>query len=158
VNVSAAPLIVIGTAGQTVSYWSEGFLQIFSNTSFNVEVVVRGNAPPSITVRTVGGTVGELSYGVEHQPVFTKGQRSRLFLEPRDDGTYHVVGLAQGKQDAPPGVIAADPACGIPPAELPPTGGVVGPGSGQASRLFVLGAALALAAGAAVLLWRLRRT
>jgi Matrixin len=32
--------------------------------------------------------------------VFTKDQRSRLFLEPRDDGTYHVTGLEEGKQDA----------------------------------------------------------
>jgi len=93
---------VTGTAADTLSYYDNEKLQIFSDTTFNVDKVERGEVASTIVVHTVGGAAGELREIVEHQPVFTKGERSRLFLEPRDDGTYHVVGLEEGKQDAKP--------------------------------------------------------
>ena len=91
---------MIGTAGDGTSYWSEESRLIFTNTTFHVESVERGSPYSTITIRALGGTVGEVMQMTEHHPVFTKGERSRLFLEPIADNTYEVVGLDQGKQDA----------------------------------------------------------
>src|SRR6266545_5276422 len=156
VNVAAAPVIVIGTAGETVPYFDEVQLLIFSNTTFHVEVIVRGSVASTITVRTVGGTVGDLTLVSEHEPVFFPGQRSRLFLEPGDDGTYIVVGLAEGKQDLPPGVTAADPACRIPALAVPRTGVGAHSENGHAI-LALLAAGLALTATGGLALGRLRQ-
>ena len=156
VNIAAAPVIVIGTAGERVSYFDAVKLLIFSNTTFHVEVIVRGSVASTITVRTLGGTVSDLTLTTEHQPIFTPGQRSRLFLEPQSDGTYTVVGLVAGKQDLPPGVAAADPACAIPAVAVPRTGGGARSGNGRAN-FALLAAGLAIAASAGVMLVRLRR-
>ena len=156
VNVAAAPVIVIGTAGETVPYFDEVQLLIFSNTTFHVEVIVRGSVASTITVRTVGGIVGDLTLVSEHEPVFFPGQRSRLFLEPGDDGTYVVVGLAEGKQDLPPGVTAADPACRIPALAVPRTGVGAHSENGRAI-LALLAAGLALTATGGLALGRLRQ-
>ncbi len=87
-------------AGETTSYWSEADRLIFSETSFLVTEVQRGEPLSVIAIRTIGGTVGDVTHMLEYQPVFTTGEVSRLFLEPNVDGTYHVVGAAWGKQDA----------------------------------------------------------
>lgn len=114
VDVSAAPVVVIGVSGETSSYWSENDRLIFSETAFHVETTQRGTTPADISVRTLGGTVKDLTITVngqritfpeltlmaEHQPMFQAGEKSRLFLEPESDSTYTVVGLAEGKQDS----------------------------------------------------------
>jgi hypothetical protein len=124
VNVGAAPVIVIGTAGETISFWSSEPRIILSDTTFHVESVVRGDAASTIIVRAVGGTVEGTTMQVsDGQVVFASGQRSRLFLELTSEGIYRVVAGADGKQDAPPGVTPSNPACALPVARVPATGG-----------------------------------
>jgi hypothetical protein len=124
INVAAAPIIVIGTAGETVSFLSPEPVNIFSDTSFQVETVVRGEVASIITIRALGGTVGNLTQTMSHgQVIFTKDERSRLFLELTSEGVYRVVAGSDGKQDAPAGVAPSNPACALQAARVPGTGG-----------------------------------
>jgi hypothetical protein len=149
-------VIVIGTAGETVSYFDAAKSLIFSNTAFHVEVVVRGSVASVITVQTVGGIVNGITQVTEHQPRFTAGQRSRLFLDLQKDSTFKVVGLEAGKQDLPQGVMAADPSCALPPVAVPRTGSASSPEEGRAL-LPVLLVTTAVAGAAALMLRRVLR-
>lgn len=102
VDVGAAPIIVIGTAGEGESFWSATGQNIHTLTSFHVEKVKRGEVASDIKIRTLGGTVGLLTQIIEPQPVFEAGERSRLFLHRLDNGNYKVFGGDQGKQDEKP--------------------------------------------------------
>lgn len=104
VDVSAAPVIVVGTAGSSNSSWSDKEKVIHTSTSFHVAEVERGNPAPDIVINTLGGRLAEsgLTQVTQHQPTFVPDQRSRLFLEPvkGETETYEVVGEEEGKQDS----------------------------------------------------------
>lgn len=52
----------------------------------------------TVTVRTLGGTIGELAQLVPGEAVLTKGSTHVLFLdEARGDAVYRVSGMAQGQ-------------------------------------------------------------
>jgi hypothetical protein len=99
---------VITPVTQT-SLWQGG--RIFTYTDVHVDQGVAGAAlPESITVRTMGGDVGNIGQAVEGEAVLTVGRPSLLFLHPAsaisgDDGTgltshaatYVVTARAQGQ-------------------------------------------------------------
>jgi hypothetical protein len=78
-----------GSAG-----WDAG--EIWTFTSFEVEEAWRGAPPARITVRLLGGRVGNLTSSVAGVPRFRVGEDVVLFLErtPRGDST--VVSWEQG--------------------------------------------------------------
>lgn len=98
-----APVVVVGVAGDATSRWEDG--NIFTYTTVAVSEVERGEAPSSIRVRTLGGTVEEITQTVSHGVTFRHGERSRLYLRRAGDH-YRLVSGNNAKDSldpAPPG-------------------------------------------------------
>lgn len=93
---SEAKVIVVARAVKQISAWDETRSRIYTDTDFSVEEAVKGGISGSLTVRYLGGTVGELAQSVAGSPSFTVGSKYVLFLEPGSGGRYRVVGFSQG--------------------------------------------------------------
>jgi hypothetical protein len=63
--------------------WENG--RIFTYTRVQVDTVVAGRLPTELSVRTMGGSVGDIAQIVEGEAVLALGQRSLVFLRPRVD-------------------------------------------------------------------------
>lgn len=70
-------------------------------TYWSVQVVdtLKGTVQEELTVRVVGGTVGEDTYKVSHAPEFNSGDHSIIFLTTYPDGKTGVNEGALGKVD-----------------------------------------------------------
>ena len=95
-QVSTAGIIVVARAGSQVSSWDSQKQFIFTETTFHIEQAVKGTASGTVTLRQLGGRVGEIAQSVAGSAVIVSGRRYVLFLEQRSDGTYRVVGFNQG--------------------------------------------------------------
>ncbi len=78
------------------SYWDEGLMQIFTDTTFDVIEQAKGEGPREITITLMGGRVGIIDTVVPGTPSFAIGEEAVLFTESRPDGRKHLVGLSQG--------------------------------------------------------------
>ncbi len=74
--------------------WDAG--EIWTLTSFEVEEAWRGSPPARITVRLLGGRVGNLTSSVSGVPRFRAGEEVILFLERTPRGDFTVVSWEQG--------------------------------------------------------------
>ncbi|MCB9546980.1 MAG: hypothetical protein H6706_14160 [Myxococcales bacterium] len=94
-------LIFIGTVSDQKSTLQESPRQVFTETTFRVEQVVKGEKQATFTLRQLGGSVGEgatfFGQDVPGYARFQVGERVALFLERTDTGRLVVTGLAQGK-------------------------------------------------------------
>lgn len=90
----AAPLIVRARCARTSVGWDMG--EIWTFTLFDVEDMWRGKASPQITVRLLGGRVGNITSHVSGVPQFRPGDDVVLFLEPTQRGDFSVVSWEQG--------------------------------------------------------------
>ena len=79
---------------RTVTRSTDG--RIASLARFEVVARAKGDAPDVVTVRQLGGRSGDTELVVPGAPLSETGDEVVLFLEPRDDGTHGVVGLALG--------------------------------------------------------------
>ena len=70
--------------------------EIWTFTNFAVEQVWRGTAPAQITVRLLGGRMGNLTSSISGVPRFRAGEEVLLFLEPTARGDFSVVSWEQG--------------------------------------------------------------
>ena len=95
-QVSAAEVIVVARAVSQVSSWDSQERFIFTETTFRIEEAVKGTASGTVTLSLLGGQVSEIAQSVAGSPVVIQGRSYVLFLEPRIDGTYRVVGFNQG--------------------------------------------------------------
>jgi hypothetical protein len=90
----AAPLIVrVRCAGSSVAFDAG---EIWTFTSFHVEETWRGDAPSEITVRLLGGNMGNITSHVSGVPRFRLGENVILFLEPTKRGDFSVISWEQG--------------------------------------------------------------
>ena len=89
-----ATLIVRARCLGSSAGWDAG--EIWTLTSFSVEEVWRGSAPPRITVRLLGGRAGNLTSSVSGVPRFRSGEEVILFLEPTPRREFSVVSWEQG--------------------------------------------------------------
>jgi hypothetical protein len=87
---------VIVRARCTGNSTSQNAGEIWTLTNFAVEQVWRGTAPAQITVRLLGGRVGNLTSSVSGVPRFRAGEEVLLFLEPTSRGDFSVVSWEQG--------------------------------------------------------------
>lgn len=78
----------------TRSLWLNG--EIWTDTDFEVIERAKGALPPTITVRTLGGTLGHLHSSVEEAPLFHPGEETYLFLWSREGQPLRVLGWSQG--------------------------------------------------------------
>jgi hypothetical protein len=90
----AAPLIVRARCAANSVAFDAG--EIWTFTSLQVEEVWRGEAPPQITVRLLGGTMGNLTSHVSGVPQFRPGEDVILFLQPTKRSDFSVVSWEQG--------------------------------------------------------------
>lgn len=95
-QVSTAEIIVVAEVGNQVSSWDSQGRFIFTETTFHVEEAVKGTVSGTVTLRQLGGQVGEIAQSVAGSPVVIPGRKYVLFLELRTDGSYRVVGFNQG--------------------------------------------------------------
>lgn len=79
---------------RTVTRSADG--RIESLARFEVVARAKGDAPDVVTVHQLGGRSGDTELVVPGAPLSETGDDVVLFLEPRDDGTHGVVGLALG--------------------------------------------------------------
>ncbi len=87
--------------------------QVFTDTEFRVEQVLKGTKTESWTLSQLGGVVGEgaeqVGQAVPGYPSFEVGERVVLFLERTQTGRLVPTGLNQGKY-----TISPDPKGGTP--------------------------------------------
>ncbi|MGH9717459.1 MAG: hypothetical protein ACRD4R_12140 [Candidatus Acidiferrales bacterium] len=70
--------------------------EIWTFTSFDVEETWRGTPPPRITVRLLGGKMGDITSHVSGVPKFRPGEDTVLFLQTTPRGDFSVVSWEQG--------------------------------------------------------------
>lgn len=78
----------------TKSFWLNG--EIWTDSDFEVIEQIKGALPATVTVRTLGGTLGHLHSRVEEVPVFHPGEETYLFLWSREGQPLRVLGWSQG--------------------------------------------------------------
>ena len=90
--------IVEGRALDSTSQWNSEHTLIFTYTRFQVTRALKGEAPATIVVRQLGGTVDGISQRVAGVRPWRAGEEALLFLQPSTipDGALVVTGLMQG--------------------------------------------------------------
>lgn len=96
---ASAAAIVVGRVKAIASDWDASGRQIFTDVTVALDEVVRGELPPAsdITIRQLGGRVGDTESRVLGSPQFAVGERVLLFLRPNPDGSLRVAHLYLGK-------------------------------------------------------------
>jgi hypothetical protein len=74
--------------------WENG--EIWTDTRFEVVEPAKGVLPGVVTVRTLGGTIGNLHSRVEGVPEFRAGEEAFVFLWGREGEPQRILGWAQG--------------------------------------------------------------
>ena len=97
-----ARIIAVARAEDQVSAWNPEKTRIYTETRFTLEEVLKGKVSRSLTVRQLGGRVGDIAQSVAGSPVFVKGRRYVLFLAPLADGKYRIVGFSHLAASGPP--------------------------------------------------------
>ena len=70
--------------------------EIWTETRFEVVELSKGLLPAVVTVRMLGGSVGNLHSRVEGVPTFQPGEEAYLFLWGHDGEPFRVLGWSQG--------------------------------------------------------------
>jgi len=100
--------ILIGRCTAIRSEWSEDGRKIFTYVTIVPQTFLKGDQiPQEITIKQLGGVVGDIVMRVEGSPVFEVDEEVLLFLKSGPNGSYSVIGLSQGKFS-----IKTDPATG----------------------------------------------
>jgi putative hemolysin len=83
---NTADYIIEGTVGKVESKWEEEThgppTLILTYTNLSIEKYIKGTpfAQNELLIVTQGGTVGEVSQGVEDQPIFHEGKKVRIYF------------------------------------------------------------------------------
>lgn len=76
------------------SRWENG--EIWTDILFEVVEQSKGMLPGFVTIRTLGGSVGNLHSRIEGVPAFRQGEEAYVFLWGREGEPYRVLGWSQG--------------------------------------------------------------
>jgi len=76
------------------SFWENG--EIWTDSRFAIVAQAKGSLPAIVTVRVLGGTLGNLYSRVEGAPAFRPGEEAYVFLWGRDNEPLRVLGWSQG--------------------------------------------------------------
>jgi len=94
--VRKSEVIVAGQVTDSRSYWTSDKKLILTSYTVQVGESIKGKAPRTITVTTVGGRIANTILKVSGMPEFQRGENAVIFLE--HSGNYWtLVGLNQGK-------------------------------------------------------------
>jgi hypothetical protein len=93
-----AIFVVLGRVVTTESGWDTARPLIVTRVDLVVDEILKGPVPGKmLSLRELGGKVGEAASVVADAPLFAPGERVLVFLTFSRDGRLHVVGLHQGK-------------------------------------------------------------
>jgi hypothetical protein len=95
--VSLSDSIVQGHVESVESRWENKM--VYTYTSVAVDDPLKGERRRTILLRHQGGRVGALNVLIAGMPHFNKGDQVIVFLRNRQDGTFDLIGLDQGKYD-----------------------------------------------------------
>lgn len=97
--VTLATVILEGTVTQTQVQWNANRTQIHTVVTISVRTVLKGTLPDenAVTLRLLGGRVGDDVMEVVGGPVITQGEEVILFLRKDIPDLFPIVGLYQGK-------------------------------------------------------------
>ena len=94
--IAKSEAIVAGQVIDSQTYRTPDGKLILTSYTVQVGEQLKGTTPPTVTVTTVGGRIGNTILRVSGMPQFQNGESAVLFLE--HSGAYTtVVGLNQGK-------------------------------------------------------------
>jgi PKD repeat protein len=71
--------------------------RIWTETEVSVARTLKGETPPAITIREIGGRIGDRVTKIYGTAEFVAGERVLLFLEPAPRGGYRTIDLFLGK-------------------------------------------------------------
>lgn len=91
--------IVMARVDDAVASWDAGHKEIYTYITLSILQPVKGDkGATTITLRQLGGTVGNIASVVPGMPSFKKGEEVVVFLTQKDTAGYPwVMGLEQGK-------------------------------------------------------------
>jgi hypothetical protein len=95
--VAASDSIVQGTVESVEARYEEKM--IYTYVSIVVDDPLKGEQRRTVLLRQIGGTIGAKTVWISGMPQFRAGQQVIVFLRNRQDGTFDVIGLNQGKYD-----------------------------------------------------------
>lgn len=93
--VAKSPLIIEGTVVSSTPVDRNG--SIWTESTIRVERVLKGTAPAEITVREIGGIVGDRITKIFGAPEYAAGERVMAFLTQTPRGDYQTMDLFVGK-------------------------------------------------------------
>ncbi|HEV8584337.1 MAG TPA: Ig-like domain-containing protein [Methylomirabilota bacterium] len=93
--VAQAAAVVIGRVTAIESHAHGG--RVFTNVTLAVEEMLKGDSVPTLTVRLLGGRVGDHVAWIDGSPEFRRGERVLVFLTAHRDGTPRIAHFYQGK-------------------------------------------------------------
>ena len=90
--------VLRGNATETWTAWNPQHTLIYTYTKFEVTKSLKGQVQQTVTVKQMGGRVGNTVQKVAGVRHFRPGEQDVLFLQPSKDhdGTFIVTGLMQG--------------------------------------------------------------
>ncbi|MBI4527890.1 MAG: matrixin family metalloprotease [Deltaproteobacteria bacterium] len=93
-----AVAVITGHVRAIDSYWDPEQQQIHTLITLIVEESLKGDIPAGrLTIRQVGGVIGDIRSWVQGNPEFFVGEKVLLFLKQNQDGSLRVAHLYQGK-------------------------------------------------------------
>ncbi|MBI2194220.1 MAG: hypothetical protein HYU36_19765 [Planctomycetes bacterium] len=90
-------VILVGRCTGCQASWNEGRTLITTEITFQVSRYVKGFLGPQVTIRQLGGRVGNDAMSVSGMPEFQPSGEVVLFLGRDQSGGYQVVGMTQGR-------------------------------------------------------------
>lgn len=92
-----ADAIFVGRCIGVKEEWDDAKGKIYTYATFDVEDLIKGDMPGQVTVKSLGGQVGNLKMIVPGSPKFSTNQEYLVFLWKDASGAYRVLGMTQGK-------------------------------------------------------------
>ena len=93
--VAQSAAVLVGRVAAIASHADRG--RIYTDVTVDVDEMLKGDSVPTLTVRVLGGRVGNHAAWVEGSPEFRRGERVLLFVSAYRDGTARVAHFYQGK-------------------------------------------------------------
>ncbi len=96
--VRGAHRIVIGEVTSVEARWDLGGRFIWTFVTLETQQVLKGQATGSeLTIRVMGGKIGETALAVSETPTFSKGEKVLVFLHENTTGLFDVFNWQHGK-------------------------------------------------------------
>jgi hypothetical protein len=93
-----ASVVAVGEVERVESSWNDEQTKIYTRVTIRTTEVLKGERGlETVTLKLIGGRVGEHVARLPGTPVFEPGDRVLCFLEPREDQDgYLLIGMFQG--------------------------------------------------------------